>query len=234
MTLYSTGMLTGPRIAPTQLCLEGPVSFADTATESNSSNPLESDISLTVEQPEQETEAAIEVLVAFLDGKELVSKSAPYLYPPIPPNEDNRLGTLRLCHGGHGYYHGILAFEIDRKNENKTIAVFFAASMRDEVLCAWTCRVLLNLNDASSTNLERVSASELAKICSDEQVPSTRPSLFESPIWRRRDQNGKTVVELVEYAQVIIAEVVFNVSTQNGNLLSSLQAAFEKNKKEQT
>ncbi|KAN0089131.1 hypothetical protein V8E51_019391 [Hyaloscypha variabilis] len=234
MALYDMGTLTGPRIEPTELCLEEPVSYPDRADNIYSFNPLHLERLPTVEHFEQEIETPIEVLAVFLDGKQSISRSAPYMYPPKSSHEDNRSGTLRLCHRGDDYYHGILVFQRDSNHQDKTIAIFFAAnyspSKLDKRMHASTCRVLVGLDVTLSTDLEKLSASELAKICSYEQVPSSSSLPIDWPIWRLRDQNGNTAVELVEVDKVLIAKIIFNAPTQDGSLSESVTTAFEKMK----
>ena len=228
MTLYSLGMMTTPQVEATKICLEEPAAIPNTS--SCSANPLETENLATKEHPQQTEEVPFEVLAVFPSGKQISSGSAIHMYPFASPNEVKRFGTLRLSHRGNRYFYGILVFEINSRFQDKAIAIFFAAiSWSVRRLRAWTCRVLLDVNDTSSTNLEKVSTSELAKICSDEQVPSLCPAV-ESSIWRRRDQNGKTVVELVECGQIIIAKIMFEAPTQADILLASIGQAFKKSK----
>ncbi|PMD31785.1 hypothetical protein L207DRAFT_519129 [Hyaloscypha variabilis F] len=234
MTFFDIGTLTGAPIEPTELCLEEPVSFPDRADNFYSSNPLHVERLPTVEHSEQEIESPIEVLAVFLDGEQLSSRSAPYMYPPKSSHKDNRSGILRLRHRGDDYHHGILVFQLDSNHQDKTIAIFFAAiyspSRLDKRIHASTCRVLVGLDVTSSTDLEKLSASELAKICSDEQVPSSSLFPIDWLIWRHRDQNGNTAVELVEVDKVLIAKIMFNAPNQDGSLSESVTAAFEKMK----
>jgi hypothetical protein len=187
-----------------------------------------------VEHFEQEIETPIEVLAVFLDGKQSISRSVPYMYPPKSSHGDNRSGTLRLCHRGDDYYHGILVFQLDSNHQDKTIAIFFAVnyspSKLDKRIHASTCRVLVGLDGTSCSDLEMISTSELAKICSDEQVQSSRSLLIDWPIWRRRDQNGNTAVELAEVDKVLIEKIMFTPPTQDCSLSDSVTAAFEKMK----
>jgi Heterokaryon incompatibility protein (HET) len=231
MTLYRTGNLKSPWIEPSKLCLEEPVLASDSSTDFLSLNISNSNSSMkpAVERTVQETEAAVEVLFALLDGKQVVSKSAVHMYPPLPPSEENHLGSLQLCRRGDGYYHGIVVFKLDSNLQNKTVALFLAACVLQGDLRAWTCRVLLDLDESSSADFETVSKSELAKICNDEKVPSDS-RYFESSIWRDRDQNGKTIVELVENNRVIIAKVMFDALSRDNHLSASIIAAFEKSK----
>jgi hypothetical protein len=231
VTLYTTSNLKSPWIEPSKLCLEEPVLASDSSIDFlslNISNSTNSSMKPAVEKTVQETEAAVEVIFALLDGKQAVSKSAVHMYPPLPPNEENHLGALRLCHRGDGYYHGMVVFKLDSNAQNKTVSLFLAASMLQGDLYNYTCRVLLDLDESSSADLETVSKSELAKLCSDED-----PSGFgysKSSIWRHRDQNGKTIVELAIYDRVIIAKIMFDAPGRDNHLSASIIAAFEKSK----
>jgi hypothetical protein len=235
MTLYTSGTITNLRIEPSKICLEDAAHFADSSTD-GSFNPFRSRPQPTTERSDQERSvrelsdqdlrAVVEVLAAFIDGKQSISKSTLSMYPPIPTNEHNRLAALLLDHGGDGYYHGMLAFEFDSKLPNKTVGLFFAVSVRRGNIRAWTCRVLANLRNASSVNLEAVSKEELAKICTDEKIPLDSLD-FESSIWRHRDQNGKTVVELDNIENVIIAKILFDAPAEGNNVSASVSAEFE-------
>jgi hypothetical protein len=228
MTVYTPGTITSLRIEPSKLCLEDAAHFADSSTHS-SFNSFRTLPQPTTERSDQDLKAAVEVLAAFLDGKQLISKSTPSMYPPIPTNEHNRLAALQLDHRGDGYYHGILAFELDSKPQNKTVGIFFAASVIRGHIRAWTCRVLVDLRNTSSVNLEVVSKEELAKICTDEKTPLDSLG-FESSIWRHRDQNGKIVVELDNKENVIIAKILFDAPTEANNVSAAVTAAFDNRK----
>jgi hypothetical protein len=229
MILYKTGTLEGLKNEPSKLCLEEPVVASDSSIDDLSFNSSNSSMKPAMEQTVQGMEAAVEVLFAFLDGKHLISKSVVQMYPPLSPNEENHLGSLRLCHRGDGYHHGIVVFKLNSNHQNKTVSLFLAAWMVRGTMRAWTCRVLFDLDKASSATLETASKSELSKICSDEKVPS-KSLRFDSSIWRHRDQNGKTIVELVEYGNVIIAKIMFNAPSRDNSLSASLIAAFEESK----
>lgn len=182
----------------------------------------------------QEPDPTFEVITAFLDENPPISKSSTHRYPPIPLDEENVFGMLRLDLRESGYLHGIIVFEHDSTFQNESTAIFFAAFVRDRAIRSITCRILVGPDDCSPASLEATSKAELHKICSDENVPQGSLA-FESSIWRHRDQRGNTAVDLHPYDSQdrVIATITFNAQSRVGNssvASSHLTELFEESK----